>query len=255
MEIKELSIEQLVLNKENCNKMSDENYQKLKAEIKRNGGPDLPLVVAPLGDKFFIVDGNHRAVACLELGINSIGCIIKEWDEVEQRIRGLNLNYLRGQAVPVKLADLLYQLNKTVTLQDLSGRLPYDEKQLKETMELLKVPQDIEKLMKNIDKDHLVEVNFVLNPDKQETIGDFIKACYKFASMSGVKIADVKTSINELKETIAVVSFKVSEPVKQKIELALAYEMQGMDGKNKTGRALEIIVDEYLSKKEVEINA
>jgi ParB-like chromosome segregation protein Spo0J len=74
-------------------------------------------------------------------------CIIVDYDDKEAKIKTLQLNYMRGSAVPIRLAHLIYDLNKEIKLEDLARRLPYDEPQLMDNLELLKLPEGLDKTL------------------------------------------------------------------------------------------------------------
>ena len=112
---------------------------KLGAEIGQKGLA-VPITVRSRGDAYEIVDGEHRWRICRDLGMQEIPCIVQDFDDNEAKIKMLQLNYMHGQAVPIKLATLIHDLNKEISLEDLAKRLPYEEPQLLDTLELLKLP-------------------------------------------------------------------------------------------------------------------
>jgi len=59
-------------------------------------------------------------------------------------VRGLQLNYLRGQPVPVRLANLVHDLNRTYSVDDLAKMLLWSASQLRDSVELLKLPADLQ---------------------------------------------------------------------------------------------------------------
>jgi hypothetical protein len=54
------------------------------------------------------------------------------------------LNYLRGQPVLRRLAELVHDLNRTYAVDDLAKMLPWSATQLRDSLELLKLPVDLE---------------------------------------------------------------------------------------------------------------
>lgn len=65
-----------------------------------------------------------------------------DYDDNEAKIKTIQLNYMRGSPLPLKLASLIHDLNREIKLEDLAKRLPYEEVQLKDNLELLKLPED-----------------------------------------------------------------------------------------------------------------
>lgn len=96
------------------------------------------------GQAFLLVDGYHRWKAAGDLGIEELPCEVWEIDAEEAKIRGLQLNYLRGQPVPARLASLVHDLNRTYAVDDLAKMLPWSASQLQDSLELLKLPADLE---------------------------------------------------------------------------------------------------------------
>jgi ParB/RepB/Spo0J family partition protein len=129
----------------NVNAFDPEQYPKLVESIREKGFLE-PLKVmrdpaAP--GQYLLIDGYHRWKAAGELGLAELPCEIWEISPEEAKIRGLQLNYLRGQPVPDRLAHLVHDLHRELTLEDLSGMLPWSTAQLRDSLELLKLPADL----------------------------------------------------------------------------------------------------------------
>ena len=81
---------------------------------------------------------------------------------------------MRGSAVPIKLAHLIHDLNKEIKIEELVKRLPYEEVQLKDNLELLKLPDDFGKELENKAKEEEQElpllISFVLYKEQAEMI-------------------------------------------------------------------------------------
>ncbi len=131
----------------NPNSFDVEGYQKLIESIRQRGVMEA-LKVGPDPDqegRYILIDGYHRWMAAGELGIEELPCEV--WEGLtldEMRIRGLQLNYLRGQPVPARLANLVHDLHRTFSIDDLSKMLPWSSSQLKDSLELLKLPADLQ---------------------------------------------------------------------------------------------------------------
>lgn len=142
MEVALIELNKITPNEYNPNVVSEDILAKLRAEIGQKG-VCVPIIVRRKGnDGYLIVDGEHRWRVCRDLGWQEIPCIITDFDEKEAKIKTLQLNYMRGQVVPLKLAALIHDLSKEIKLEDLAKRLPYEEAQLQHNLELLKLPED-----------------------------------------------------------------------------------------------------------------
>jgi len=133
-------------NEWNANAFDPANYPKLVESIREKGIME-PLKVMPDPDgegDFLLVDGYHRWKAAGDLGLEELPCEVWHISPEEAKVRGLQLNYLRGQPVPVRLANLVHDLNRTYSVDDLANLLPWSESQLKDSLELLKLPADLQ---------------------------------------------------------------------------------------------------------------
>ena len=178
LDIKPIKTNLIHPNEYNPNVVSEDIMAKLRAEI-RHKGLTQPIIVRSRGDFYEIVDGYHRWLICQELGWQEIPCIIQDYDDKEAKIKTLQLNYMRGSAVPIKLASLIHDLSKEIKLEDLAKRLPYEEVQLKNDLELLKLPEDFEEIVKEQARKEADElpsvITFVLYKQQMDKVENAIK--------------------------------------------------------------------------------
>jgi len=142
-ELKEIGVESLKANPWNPNRMSEEMYHKLKAYVKREGLVE-PIVVRPLGDGYQILGGYHRWKIATDLGYETVPCAVVELDDRRAKILSVNLNEMKGQSVSVLLSELVHDLSQELTLEDLESQLPYSEVELKDVLEIMKIPDGLE---------------------------------------------------------------------------------------------------------------
>ena len=95
-------------------KPSKAHVQNLKKSIDKFGFV-VPLCVAknPAEDKFIILDGQHRYISCVELGISQIPCVVIPW---ERAVYMMSLNVEKQPSIREKsyVALRVYQeLNQT----------------------------------------------------------------------------------------------------------------------------------------------
>jgi len=129
----------------NANAFDPEHYPKLVESIRQKGFME-PLKVTRDPQRqghFLLIDGYNRWKAAGELCLEEIPCEVWEVSVEEAKVRGLQLNYLRWQPVPERLASLVHELNRELSLPDLAGMLPWSESQLRDSVELLKLPADL----------------------------------------------------------------------------------------------------------------
>ena len=142
-ELKEIGVGKLQPNPWNPNRMSEEMYHKLKAYIKREGLVE-PIVARPLGESYQILGGYHRWKIAHELGYETVPCAVVELDDRRAKILSVNLNEMKGQSVSVLLSELVHDLSQELTLEDLESQLPYSEAELKDVLEIMKIPDGLE---------------------------------------------------------------------------------------------------------------
>jgi ParB/RepB/Spo0J family partition protein len=141
--ITEIAVEKLTPNPWNPNRMSEEMRAKLKAYIEREGFVE-PIVVRPNGDGYQILGGFHRWGIAKELGHKTVPCVVVDLDDRRAKVLSINLNEMKGQTLPSLLATLVHDLSKELTLEDLETQLPYSVAELKDSLELLKIPDGLE---------------------------------------------------------------------------------------------------------------
>ena len=178
MEIVLISTDQIAPNNYNPNVVSADILEKLRAEIAHKGLCE-PIIVRRRGQGCEIIDGEHRWRICRDLGWPEVPCIIQDYDDSEAKIKTLQLNYMRGTVIPVKLAALIHDLSKEIKLEDLAKRLPYDEPILTDHLELLKLPDNfgtmIEEQSKKTEEEMPVVVSFVLQKSQAAVLEEALK--------------------------------------------------------------------------------
>jgi ParB-like chromosome segregation protein Spo0J len=204
LEVVHLPIGDLRPNSWNPNRVPPEVMHKLREYLRKEGLVQ-PLVVRRMADHHQILGGFHRWTICKdELGYTEIPCVVVDVDEKRAKLLTVNLNELSGDPVPHLMAALIHDLSRDTSIEDLSTILPYNEAELRDFEELLKLPDGL-------------------------------------AAFVEEQIA------KEKKDAPTVLTFVVerAEPV----EAAVAHVVEGLEGKNKRGRALQVLAEVYLAAK------
>ena len=141
--IQEIGVEKLTPNPWNPNRMAPDMRAKLKVYLEREGFVE-PLVVRPQGADYEILGGYHRWGIAKELGYETVPCVVRDLDDRRAKILSVNLNEMKGQSLPNLLANLVHDLSRELTLDDLESQLPYSMSELKDSLELLKIPDGLE---------------------------------------------------------------------------------------------------------------
>jgi len=69
---------------------------------------------------------------------------VVELDDRRAKILSINLNEMKGQSVSALLSELVHDLSQELTLEDLESQLPYSEADLKDALEIMKIPDGLE---------------------------------------------------------------------------------------------------------------
>lgn len=144
MRIVNLHVDLLDANPWNVNRMSKGMMKKLTAYLKREGLVE-PIVVRPhpkYEGRYEILGGFHRWSICKdELGYEHVPCVIVELNDKRAKILSVNLNSMSGEPVPSLLSNLLHDLEQEMPLQDLEATLPFDQGEITDFLELMKIPE------------------------------------------------------------------------------------------------------------------
>jgi ParB/RepB/Spo0J family partition protein len=172
-------IEKLKLNNWNPNKMDKAKFESLVRSIKERKFI-VPIVANKDG---IIADGEHRYLASVstECNLSVVPVILVDMSEDELKLSTLGLNGIRGENSPLAMAKLLQELNQRYSLKEISSLIGGGESELKDKLELLKIPEDlIEKLKEEAKlQEQLIPIvmNFVLNKGQQETVITALDKC------------------------------------------------------------------------------
>lgn len=168
--IRELPVNALEPNPWNPNRVPPDLYAKLRAYLEREGFVE-PLVVRAKGERFQILGGYHRWKIAGELGYTTVPCVVVELDDRRAKILSVNLNELKGASVPALLAQLIHDLSRDLSLDDLASQLPYDVTQLADLQELLKIPdgllEELERDAARMEAERPRVLSFVVSPEQE----------------------------------------------------------------------------------------
>ena len=118
----------------NPRKISDAEFEKLKANIARFGIAD-PLIV---NKDLTIIGGHQRQKAALALEMTQVPVKIVDLNKEEEKILNLALNRIKGEWEPKKLAEVIYTV-RTLPDIDHSG---FTDKEISQLLDSLINPED-----------------------------------------------------------------------------------------------------------------
>ena len=167
MQIKTIPINQIKENNWNPNELDENGFKALVQNIKDNRvGYTQPIELREIAqDQYEVIDGAHRLKACKEAGLTEIQCVISGYDDTQAKLETIAKNKIRGTINLVKAANLISELNKDITLEEIAGRSFYSQQEIQDSLKLLEIPPDFEMGLKEIaEKEELeapVTVQFV----------------------------------------------------------------------------------------------
>jgi len=145
IDIQNVNIEDIYPNPWNPNKQSQRVEEATQESIGNYGMLD-PITVRPHPsekDKFEIIDGEHRQRACINLGMKEIPVnVIHELSEQDARKLTIIANETRGQVDKISLSELLNDLNKEMSADELILGLPYYKNELQDLINMGDVEWD-----------------------------------------------------------------------------------------------------------------
>lgn len=246
-----LKIKECVPNSWNPNEMNARQFASLKKAISKFGQTKPIQVAVWPGMKvkggYVIVGGYHTWKVLSELGKTEIEANVHDFkNEDEAKLYGLTDN-IHGSNQQLKLGKLAYELTQSgYSIKEIAQSLGEEDVNVKDALDL--VQDDIEKKMadlKDAERENFVAINFIVDRDPKASADDFIAAVTAFAKTNGVKIGKATADINKSRETIALVSFNVTNPQKTVIDEALAHISKVEDVKE--SEALAILCSQFLA--------
>ena len=110
-----------------------------------------PILVAIDGDRFELVFGHRRWLACEKLGLSSIRSIVREMSQSEIGIARATENISRADLTPIEEAAIYKNLIDiySLSLEQVAQKMGKSAGTIKRRMDLLKMPPQLQKAVHN----------------------------------------------------------------------------------------------------------
>ena len=145
VEISNVNIEDVYPNPWNPNKQNQRTEEATVESIGKFGMID-PITVREHPEekgKYQIIDGEHRQRACMNLGYKKIPVnVLSNINEEQAKKLTIIANETRGNADNISLSELLNDLSKGMSVDDLLIGMPYYKKELEDLINLGDVEWD-----------------------------------------------------------------------------------------------------------------
>jgi len=137
-----IPLDKLLPHPENPNRMSKQNFEKLKRHIKQTGNYE-PLIVRQhpeIENAFQIINGHHRADALKQIGETFADCVEWDVDDDQARILLATLNRLGGKDELSIKAELIKSLSEKFSTKELGKLLPDAKQAIERLKDITKPP-------------------------------------------------------------------------------------------------------------------
>jgi len=144
-EVKIVKASEIKKNEYNPNVVAEPIMEQLIKRIDEEGflQPILLRNIEPVGEvKYEIIDGEHRFIAGQKAGYVEFPAIILDKKLPDAMISTINMNKLRGEFDTLKLAEVIHELNKTYSIEELEEKLGYTSDEMQGLENLLKFDYD-----------------------------------------------------------------------------------------------------------------
>jgi len=136
----DLSVDLLDASDYNPNRMTEEEFRELVAEVGHLGRPAKPIIVRPNCGRYTIVDGEHNWRAACEVGIREVPCEIMDIDQFEAMRQTWKRN-LRGTPDTLRTGKMFAKMleQRKISQRELAKAINVSEATIRNHLNYAKV--------------------------------------------------------------------------------------------------------------------
>jgi len=133
----DIEVSKLIKAEWNYKKENEELSKKLLANFKEYGQVE-NIQVRKLGDKYEVVNGNHRLDVMIELGMKK--CHAYNHGEItlqQAQLIAIATNETKFDSDALVLGELLEKMSDDIDIEEMAKTLPFDEKEIESMIDVL----------------------------------------------------------------------------------------------------------------------
>lgn len=171
-EIQMIETDLIKPNEYNPNSMNEDQFAMLVADFEENGFVGQPIIINSNNE---IIDGEHRWRVARHLGYEKVPVVVfNPKDEDHQKMLTIGWNAKRGENSPLKLAEIITDLNQRHTLEEMSVKMGFSIDSIREKLTTSGVTKEfMEKIKKESeihDANVPVLINFAISKEQEVVI-------------------------------------------------------------------------------------
>ena len=152
-DLQHISLKKIILGRNSRLEVTHEELDGLMSSIKEEGLLQ-PIGVTPRGNKFEVIYGNRRFMACKKLGLKKIPCVIREFkDETDFDIANITENIQRRNLSPAEIGKFFKELKVEgkMTMAEIAVRTGVTKAYVKGTINVFdQVPEEIQNKVESL---------------------------------------------------------------------------------------------------------
>jgi ParB-like chromosome segregation protein Spo0J len=187
-----INIDLLHEDPSNPNSMNEREFNALIQEISKYGIIE-PIVTRackcntiPLEHRC-IIGGEHRFKAARQLNMKEVPCINLDVNDTQAKMLMVNLNMIRGRVIPLKLANLIVDMSKSIPIDEICKGFYITKDEIKDMLASKSVTTNV------------ISGNKIVYKDRAK-----IKRALSSSTKSNLKVLSILLSKEQYEEVITI---------------------------------------------------